>query len=371
LDVSEAIALSAVICEIYDASIDPSKWTTALAAACNFVGGFQALMFWQDAATGNVATLHTYNDDPHYTRLYMEVYAPLNPVFPAAIFNDVGAVLAASDMVPPSEMQRTRFFKEWIAPQGMGESFGIVLEREATRAAFLTVQMRESTVEEESRRRMTLLVPHFQRAVAIGSLFSREKETSAALTETVNRFDAGVFLISRNGQIVFANSLGREMIEDGSLLRASSDALRAANPEADKALRESFRAIEDEDPAIGAQGITIPLSDASERRWIVNVLPLVDGARRETGAAYHAVAAVFVRSSSSPNPTQIETLAKRYKLTASEIRVAEAVLRVSGNDAIATALGLSRATVKTHLNRIFRKTAARNQSELIKLIAGL
>lgn len=161
------------------------------------------------------------------------------------------------------------------------------------------------------------------------------------------------------------------MIEDGSLLRASSDALRAANPEADKALRESFRAIEDEDPAIGAQGITIPLSDASGRRWIANVLPLVDGARRQTGAAYHAVAAVFVRSSSSPNPTPIETLAKLYKLTASEIRVAEAVLRISGNDAIATALGLSRATVKTHLNRIFRKTAARNQSELIRLIAGL
>ena len=371
MDISEAEALSGVICEIYDAALDPVKWTTALQAACNFVGGYQALMFWQDAAANNVATLHTYNDDPQYTRLYHEVYAPLNPVFPAAIFNDVGAVLTARDLVPRSEMQRTRFFKEWVAPQGMGDSYGIVLEREASRAAFLTVQLRESTVSEESRHRMALLVPHFQRAVAIGSLFSREKGNSAALTETVNRFDAGVFLISRNGQIVFANVLGREMIEDGSLLRASSDALRAANPEADRALRESFRAIEDEDPAIGAQGITIPLSDASDRRWIANVLPLVDGARRQAGDTYHAIAAVFVRSSSSPNPTPIETLAKLYKLTASEIRVAAAVLRISGNDAIATALGLSRATVKTHLNRIFRKTAARNQNELIKLIAGL
>jgi hypothetical protein len=240
LVISEVAALSAVICEIYDAAIDPSKWTTALEVACNFIGGYQALMFWQDAATGNVATLHTYNDDPHYTRLYMEVYAPLNPVFPAAIFNDVGAVLSASDLVPPSEMQQTRFFKEWVAPQDMGESFGIVLEREASRAAFLTINLRESTAGKQLRHRLALLVPHFQRAVAIGSLFSREKGTSTALTETVNRFDAGVFLISRNGRIVFANSLGREMIEDGSFLRASSDALRAANPEADKALRDSF-----------------------------------------------------------------------------------------------------------------------------------
>lgn len=360
-----------MICDIYDAAIDPAKWTKALQSTCEFVGGFQALVFWQDAATDNVATLHSYNDDPHFTRLYHETYAPLNPLFPAAIFQPVGAVHAARDLVPQAEMQQTRFFKEWLEPQGMTDSLGVQLERETSRAAFLTVQWRAGAVGHEPRRRLALLVPHFQRAVAIASLFFMQKATATALTETLNHVDAGVFLISGNGHIVFASNSGRRMIDDGTLLRASSNVLRATSPEADRTLRESFRAIENKDRAIGARGITVALSDAPGQRWIVNVLPLVDGARRKAGETYHATAAVFVRSSSFVNPTPIETLAKRYKLTAGEVRAAEAVLRLSGIDAIAAALGLSRATVKTHLNRIFRKTAAKNQSELIKLIAGL
>ena len=46
------------------------------------------------------------------------------------------------------------------------------------------------------------------------------------------------------------------------------------------------------------------------------------------------------------------------------------MLRTSGLDAIADALGITRATVKTHLNRVYRKCNTRNQTELIKMIAG-
>jgi len=124
------------------------------------------------------------------------------------------------------------------------------------------------------------------------------------------------------------------------------------------------------DDTTGKQGLVIALSNAADGRWTAHVLPLADGARRRAGETYAAAAAVFVRSSSPVNKTPIETLATQYQLTASEMKVVEAMLRVSGLDAIAEALGISKATVKTHLNRIYRKCHARNQSDLIKLIAG-
>jgi DNA-binding CsgD family transcriptional regulator len=34
-------------------------------------------------------------------------------------------------------------------------------------------------------------------------------------------------------------------------------------------------------------------------------------------------------------------------------------------------LGISQATVKTHLHNLFRKTGTRRQSELVKLVAGI
>jgi len=38
---------------------------------------------------------------------------------------------------------------------------------------------------------------------------------------------------------------------------------------------------------------------------------------------------------------------------------------------MAEMLGLSQATVKTHLQNLFRKTGVSRQSELVKLVAGI
>ncbi|MCK1380779.1 hypothetical protein IVB33_27375 [Bradyrhizobium sp. 24] len=116
-------------------------------------------------------------------------------------------------------------------------------------------------------------------------------------------------------------------------------------------------------------GGSIPLG-TSQGRWFANVLPLTSGDRRRTGALYSAVAAVFVRKASPASPPPLEALAKLYRLTASEVRLIDAVMRVSGIKALAELLGLTQATVKTHLHNVFRKTGTARQSELVKLIAG-
>lgn len=369
--VSETAALSGAICDIYDAAVDSTRWTQALQTACKFVGGEQAVLFWQDTTAEDVVTLHRYNDDPHYTRLYHEVYAPLNPVFPAAIFQDVGAVHAATDLVPWSELRETRFFREWIAPQGMGDSLGVLLEKDALRAAFLSLPCRDEVIDEAARQRLGLLVPHFQRAVAIGRLFVQSAATTAAFARTLDRVDAGVFLLADKGRIVFANAPAQRMLDEGTILRAARETLGATNLEADRELKQIVRAIEGGLVQTGGGNASVVLSDHAGVRWIANLLPLVDGERRRTGEMYAAIAAVFVRSSQLGSPLPLETIARHYGLTASEIRVTEAILRVTGVDAISEMLGISRATVKTHLNRILRKSGAKNQSELIKVIAGL
>lgn len=67
----------------------------------------------------------------------------------------------------------------------------------------------------------------------------------------------------------------------------------------------------------------------------------------------------------------LAALAKLYKLTPSELRVLHAVVEVGGVRAIADALGVSQATVKTHLHHVFQKTGTRRQIDLVKLVAGI
>ena len=69
-----------------------------------------------------------------------------------------------------------------------------------------------------------------------------------------------------------------------------------------------------------------------------------------------------------PATPAVETVAQRYKLTTAEKRVLSAVMDSSGVRSVASALGISEATVKTHLQNIFGKTGARRQIDLVKLV---
>ncbi|MCO5130814.1 MAG: LuxR C-terminal-related transcriptional regulator [Xanthobacteraceae bacterium] len=366
----DPVVLSAVIAEIYDAAVDPAKWTRALAAACRWVGGAQANLFWQGVPADQIGGLYFYNDDPQYTELYLKKLAPLNPVFPAVLFQEVGKVMTFHDLVPLAESQETAFHQEWVAPQGFVDSLTVLLERDASRFVFLSFPWRGEAIDITARERLALLVPHFQRAAAIGQLFVQHKDTESALTEALDRIGEAVFLLADDGRVVFANTSARRVIDDGKLLRARHDRISAVAPEAGHALDNSLRAIKS-GASIGTQGSTITLEETPGARWIANVLPLRDGARRDVGEAHRASAALFVRHSRFADPTPLEALAKTYRLTASEIRVVEAMLRISGVNAIADALGISQATVKTHLVSVFRKCSVNRQSELIKLVAGL
>lgn len=58
------------------------------------------------------------------------------------------------------------------------------------------------------------------------------------------------------------------------------------------------------------------------------------------------------------------SLADRYQLTERELDVVELLVAGASNKAIARQMDLGLATVKTHLNRVFRKLEVRSRSEL-------
>jgi len=362
-----------VIGSIYDAAIDPGLWRPALLNACAFIGSHSAALFSHDAATERSEALHLFNEDPYYTALYFEKYLTMNPLFPAAAFLEVGVVRTTNDVIPQAEFVKSRFYKEWVEPQGIVDAISVNLEKGATRTSLLSFRMNATygVADEEALRRTRLLVPHFQRAVTIGRLFNQGKSTEASLTETLDHIEAGVFLVGVDGLIVLANAEAKAMLDDGNLVRAKGASLVAVVPEANRMLRDIFIAAENGDTSVGVDGVAIPLSASSLDRWFAHVLPLTSGNRQQTGAMYSAVAAVFIRKRAPDRPPPLEALAKRFKLTASEVRVLDAVVKVSSVKAMSEMLGVSQATVKTHLHNLFRKTASSRQSDLVKLMAGL
>jgi DNA-binding CsgD family transcriptional regulator len=117
-------------------------------------------------------------------------------------------------------------------------------------------------------------------------------------------------------------------------------------------------------------GAAIPLRGTDDALYVAHALPL-GPQTREAHLPSSAVLALFVRSATLGSVTSPELLAKEYRLTPTELRVLLSIFDIGGAPGVADALGIAESTVKFHLHRLFEKTGARRQADLVKLVAGL
>ncbi|MBX3577906.1 MAG: hypothetical protein KF723_11900 [Rhizobiaceae bacterium] len=260
---AELEAYSALIAEIYDAALDTSRWQPTLKLAGDFVGGVSGSLFWHDSAAGNVSVLSVADEDAKVTRTYVEHYARLNPVFPAATFLEPGIVYAATDIVPYDDFVGTRFFQEWVKPQGVLDAIAANLERSATASAMVAFRLRtdDSPAGEEPRRKLGLLVPHIKRAAAIGRLLEQNAARARALSTTFDRISAAVFLVDRKGRTVYANASGDALTAERRLVRNDMGRLVAADAAADRELQDALKA---------GHGVMPPWASAAVRSALRN-----------------------------------------------------------------------------------------------------
>jgi DNA-binding CsgD family transcriptional regulator len=368
----EASDLSRLVGGIYDAALDPERWPDVLNGAAAFVGGVASALFMKDTAHQHHNVAHTFGYDPEYTRRYVEHYVALDPFTVGQLASRVGDVISLADLVRPDEFVRSRFYLEWVRPQGWIDALGGTLEKTATRYAAVSVirHERNGMVDDLARRRMTLIVPHVRRAVLVGRVIDLHKIEAAGLADALDGLATAMFLVDSSGHIIHANRAGHAMQAAGDAIAASRERLSATDAGADQTLREIVLNAESGDAAVGTRGIAVPMTGLSGERYIAHVLPLTSGARRKAGIAYSAVAAVFVRKATLDQPYPLEALAAVYRLTPAELRVVVAIVQAAGVPETAAALGVSGPTVRTHLQRIFDKTGAKRQADLVKLVAG-
>jgi DNA-binding CsgD family transcriptional regulator len=368
----DSIRLCSLIGDIYDAVLDQSRWINALRNAAGFVGSQAGGLLSKDAVSKSANIHYGFGVAPHYMKLYVEKYAKLDPTTTPMFLFEVCEVASTTDLVPYDEFIETRFYKEWGRPQGFVDCLHAMLDKSATGYAHLSFLRNEESgmVDDATRERMRLIVPHMRRAVLIGRLIDHKGAEAATFGDALDGLGAGLFFVNANGRIVHANASGYAMLAGGALLRAAGGKLAPSDASAELALYEIFSTAENGDAAVGARGIAVPLSARDGERYVAHVLPLTSGTRRRAGAAYASVAAVFVQKATLDVPSPQEVIARLYRLTPMELRVLFAIVQVGGVPEVAETLGIAESTAKTHLRRLFAKTGTDRQAELVKLVAG-
>jgi DNA-binding CsgD family transcriptional regulator len=321
-------SFSRLIETIYDASLDADIWPKALEQACAFVQGCSAVLYYQGIGDGSSTLVHTWMEDPLYLQLYNEQYSKLNPLHPSTLFLEVGKVYALGDLIPLEEFRASRLYREWAKPQGILDALNV-----------------------------------------IGKVVDFHKANAAALSTTLDGLDDAVFLVAPDGRLVHLNAPGSLMLTEADIFRAPQGRLVAIDPRVDAELQEAIAGAARGDAGLGLRGSAIALEAAARTARVAHVLSLVSGQRRDRLHS-QAVAAIFIRRTSLATPDPLEVVTQRYGLTAAEVRVLAALTVCTGVADMARMLGIGEPTVKSHLQRLFAKTGARRQSDLIKLLAS-
>lgn len=205
---------------------------------------------------------------------------------------------------------------------------------------------------------------------AVARMFDLKAAEAATFADTLDGFDAGLYLVDAAGRLIHANTAGQAILDARDILHEIRGHLAARDPTVNKTLRDVFAAAGQNNSALDARGIAVPLIGKDGRRHVAHALPLTSGTRRRAGVAYRAVAALFVREATLAMPPRSEVIGKAFNLTPTELRVLLAIVDVGGVPEVAAALGVADTTIRTHVSRLFEKTGTARQADLVKLVAG-
>ncbi len=358
--------ISDLVGTVYDAALDPSLWTTVLQQASEYLDAMGGIVAAYDLSLEN----QTFNAAWGYEEKYLATLAEslrVQPLMAMTFRLKPGEFGSVVDAMPLVEYYETRAHIEWAKPQGIIDAGQATLDRKPLALSVIGFSRHERNglIDDVFRQRVRLLVPHFRRAFLVGKTIDLAKVEASALGETLDGLASAVFLVDSRGGLLHANRKGEDMLAAADVISAQNRMLVARQSDVRNRLSEAIATSAHGDAAMPDNSLAISLS-ANGETYSVHVLPLKSGRR----AAAPAAVAVFIRKATVDFPQPIATLARQYDLTAGETRTLTALMAMGSARDAAMLLGVSDATVKTHLGRIFRKTGTSRQAALVKLVAG-
>lgn len=371
-DVANVSEFSQVVGKIYDAAVEAKNWCAALEAICGFANAKTAVLMSYDVFDKTPPWQLEVGHGEYWTKVYHDKYLASNPFMDDVGYLDPGEQIYASSRPQYSTLFETDFFHGWLKPQGLIDATLLVVERSMNNMTTLS-NIRgdgQGLFDDEAVARIRLLYPHLRRAVLIGRAFEDQRRRLADDAAVLDSFAAGMFLLGQRGEIVQANAAGEAMLAARSSLKTRKGRLDLGLPAANRALQAALAAAREGDVGLGGRATSIPLhgKGGAGDEVVLHLLPLNRVRQQSIDADRSAAFVLFVRRVGRDDVAAIATFVQRFQLTPREAAVLQTVVEVGGVPQAADVLGLSPATVRTHVTSIFNKSGVRRQADLIRLL---
>ena len=368
--------LDTIVGQIYDAAIDPGLWPETLSAVRDVFGAAYVMASNADmtSAVKNVPPNMVRRASP-WDEIWFEKLGPMLHLIPgidALMRLDIDSAWTQLSAVSGEALRESRFYREWIAPQGLHDCINVhYLRRNMTSGVFsITKSHGDGVFTSRDCKIAETLAPHIRRAMAINDIVDKGRLASALYRSMLDKLAAAVFVVGIGGVLRFANAAGEEMLSNAAHLKKINGGLSAARQgHARVKLAEAIARALSGDASLGIRGIGVPLMSEDGEPAAAYVLPIAGGdLRRDVG---NGNAIVFVSKRTDQQPVVIEILRTMFALTPTEARAAHDLVAGNKPSAIAVTSGVSPDTIRVHLKHVYAKTGVGDQVALAALINAL
>jgi DNA-binding CsgD family transcriptional regulator len=355
---------------IYEAAGAPERWADVVRQVGALTGASGGLLFTPAIPARDGGLAAGVGLDPDGFRAYeAHFYAKdLWTNEAAARGRDArGAVLTGPMIVGEARFRRSEFFNDFLAPIDLGQLCVAILD-DGTSAEMPRIHLslyrspRAGPFDERARATLARLLPHLQRATALGRRLQQAMPAwSLALLE---RLPWAVLLLDGARRLLHANAAGQALLAARDGLASAGGRLTATTAADAKRLHAVVARA-----AVGGEaGGDLMVARPSGRRPLLVTAVRLSAEGAETVGSRPARVAVFVVDPDILPPGVEQRLGCLLGLTAAEQRVARGLLEGLTLAEVAERNGVSRETVRTQLRAMLAKTATRRQGELLMVL---
>lgn len=211
-----------------------------------------------------------------------------------------------------------------------------------------------------------LLLPHLRRAREMQQRLAQRSLGRRGALEALDSLAGGVMVLDGAGHVCYANREAEKLLACGrGLRRDEAGAVRALLQWQNQKLYRLIAQAAAGERDIESRGC-LRVSRAQGQPLTLLVAPLAEEGANPGAAKCGAL--VFIHDPDATPALLAETVRWHFELTPAQARLAAALAAGDSVTDCATSLGVSVATVRTHLKEIFAKTGARRQSDLVRLL---
>ncbi len=360
--------LHGVLGSLYDAVMAENGFQAFIKNLCEAFGCKSATMFVRHAETLEAKWLWQWGIEQVWLERYALDYGSEDLLARHMVAAPIATFYASNlDIANPERFGETRFYREWIVPQGIAYAAGSIVLREGEWMTELFVQRSpaHAPFSRTDLAQLNDLLPHLQRALQMRQRFIELQLGQRFLASVLDLLTMSTLLFDETGRIAYANASAAAELktrqhlwdEAGHLGFRSAAMTRTVSLEVSKAIRVS------RGEALDAHGV-VTLARGGQMPLMLMITPL-----RLAGTAHPQGAALLFLFDPQATPSVTSALVQRlFGLSDAEAHLAVALCSGKSLDDAASERGVSVHTTRAQLKSIFSKTGTKRQADLLSLL---